>query len=126
MSIWNLGKESALIALLMDGSGVSVYLTFVFMAVATFLVLYLLTRFLYWSGKKTLPGTQSSAFNIVLVSLVTLIAMLSLVGIDPIRVFSLIMEEILSIPQDAGYVAWAIFGAVSLILFVFAQRVRRT
>lgn len=126
MSTWNLGKKPAPIALLMVGSGVSVYLTFVFMAVATFLLLYLLTRFLYWSRKKTLPGTRNSAFNILLVSLITLIAMLSLVGIDPIGAFSSIMEGILSIPNDAGYVAWAILGAVSLIILVFAQRVRRT
>jgi hypothetical protein len=125
MSVWNLSKHSALNVLLVDGSGISTILTLAFMLAVTSLVLHLLTRFLYWSRKKTLPGAESPVFNTLVVGLIALIAMLSLVGLEPMRMLSLFGEEILLILGEGGCAVLAIFGAVSLIILVFAQRIKR-
>ena len=125
MSVWNLGKQLALNALLMDGSSISTILTLAFMVVATSLVLHLLTRFLHWSRRKALPGAESPAFNTLVVGLIALIVMFSLVGLEPMRMISLLGEEILSILGESGYAVLTILGAVSLVILVFAQRIRR-
>jgi hypothetical protein len=75
------------------------------MTVAASLGLYPLARFLYRSNRRTLPRAQSSVFKMLPVGLVALIAMLSLAGLDPLRTFSLVEEDVLSIIEGAGYVA---------------------
>jgi hypothetical protein len=115
----------ALNALVLDGSSISNILALAFMVIVTSLVLHLLTSFLHWWRRKAPPGAESPAFNTLVVGLIALIVMLSLVGLEPMRMVSLLGEEILSIPGEAGCAVLAIFGAVSLIILVFAQRTRR-
>lgn len=77
---------------------VSVYVSFSFMVVMTSFAIYMLARILEWSSNKPVPGVvRSSAFSVLLVSLVAAITMLLLLGVDFIRVFGKLGESILSI-----------------------------
>jgi hypothetical protein len=98
-----------------------VYVSFSLMVVITTFTIYALARILEWSSNKPLPRVlQSSAFSVLLVSLVAATAMLLLLGVDLIQVFGKLGGPIVSIvvaPDHAPVVFVGLAGAIMLIVF---------
>jgi hypothetical protein len=100
-----------------------VYVSFSLMVIMTTFTIYALARILDWSSNKPLPRViQSSAFNILFVSSVMVIAFLLLRGIELIGLFARATEPIVWIVED--YVPVVAVGLGSTIMVIVVKWLR--
>jgi len=92
------------------------------MLIITSFAIYMLARILDWSSNKPLPGVvESSVFGVLLLSLVAMIAVLLLLGVDFIPVFGKLGKLVLSIVETRDYVPAAIVCLASGMMLIIAR-----
>ena len=116
LEISSTGTVSSILA-----NGISAYVSLAFMIIMTTLTLYALVRILDWSSSKPLPSVvQTSAFNILLVSLLTATAALLLVGVDVGQAFGRLGGPTLSILEAPDILPVLLVGlAIAAMFLVF-------
>jgi len=106
-------------------NGISAYVSLASMIIMTTLTLYALVRILDWSSSKPLPSVvQTSAFNVLLVSLTAATAALLLVGGDFHQAFGRLGGPILSILEAPDILPMLLVGLASAAMFLVFRRLR--
>ena len=106
-------------------NGISAYVSLAFMIIMTTLTMYALVRILDWSSSKPLPSVvQTSAFNVLLVSLLTATAALLLVGVDVGQAFGRLGGPTLSILEAPDILPMLFVGLASAAMFLVFRWLR--
>ena len=106
-------------------NGISAYVSLASMIIMTTLTLYALVRIFDWSSSKPLPSVvQTSAFNVLLVSLTAATAALLLVGVDFHQAFGRLGGPILSILEAPDILPMLLVGLASAAMFLVFRRLR--
>ena len=106
-------------------NGISAIVSLSLMIIMTTLTIYALVRILYWSNSKPLPSVvQTSAFNVLLVSLLTATAALLLVGVDVGQAFGRFGGPTLSILEAPDILPMLFVGLASAAMFLVFRWLR--
>ena len=106
-------------------NGISAYVSLSLMIIMTTLTIYALVRILDWSSSKPLPSVvQTSAFNVLLVSLLTATAALLLVGVDVGQAFGRLGGPTLSILEAPDILPMLFVGLASAAMFLVFRWLR--
>ena len=106
-------------------NGISACISLSLMIIMTTLTIYALIRILDWSSSKPLPSVvQTSAFNVLLVSLLTATAALLLVGVDVGQAFGRLGGPTLSILEAPDILPMLFVGLASAAMFLIFRWLR--
>jgi len=106
-------------------NGISACVSLSLMIIMTTLTIYALIRILDWSSSKPLPSVvQTSAFNVLLVSLLTATAALLLVGVDVGQAFGRLGGPTLSILEAPDILPMLFVGLASAAMFLIFRWLR--
>jgi hypothetical protein len=106
-------------------NGISACVSLSLMIIMTTLTIYALVRILDWSSSKPLPSVvQTSAFNVLLVSLLTATAALLLVGVDAGEAFRRLGGPTLSILEAPDILPMLFVGLASAAMFLVFRWLR--
>jgi len=97
----------------------SLFLFFAFSAsvVAVVLMFYAVVRLLDWSRNKQLPGAGKPIFNMAVVCLVGLLALVLLAGVDLTGPFHNINNSLVSLTEFADIVALSLAAFALILVF---------
>jgi len=88
-------------------------------------MLYLIMRVLHWSREKALPGANRPIFNLAIVGLTAMVAMLVLIDFEFVALFQSLNESLFVAISETDLFSAVIGAIVVIVVWAILRRVKR-